>query len=234
MGRFRLIGSNTVLGIITARGGSKGLPRKNILNLGGKPLLAWTVLAARESAYIDRLILSTNDEEIADTARKWGCEVPFMRPGDLAEDDTSSVDVVLHALQALDETFDYFVLLQPTSPFRKGVDIDGCVELCKQTNAPLCLSVCDVDKSPYWMVSLDDRKCLQRILEPSKPASRRQDLPDVYALNGAVYVADVDWFKANKTFLTEDARGYVMPRERSLDIDTEYDFMLAKSRLAYT
>jgi CMP-N,N'-diacetyllegionaminic acid synthase len=227
-----LIGSRNVLGIIPARGGSKGLPRKNIVDLGGKPLIAWTILAAQESAYIDRLIVSTDDQEIADAARKWNCDVPFIRPDELAGDDASSVDVVIHALQTLDTDHDYVVLLQPTSPFRTGADIDGCLEQCEQSNAPVCVSICNVDKSPYWMVSKDEQNNLRNILETPVPVSRRQDLPEVYALNGAVYAAEVDWIRANKAFLMENTLGYVMPRERSLDIDTEFDLSLAKNRIS--
>ena len=226
-----LIESKSVLGIITARGGSKGLPRKNILELGGKPMLAWTILAAQESAYIDRLIVTTDDQEIADVARQWNCEVPFMRPDNLAGDKVSSVDVILHALQELEAQHNYMVLLQPTSPFRTGADIDACLERCEKTNAPVCVSVCEVDKSPYWMVSMDELNHLQQILKPPNPVSRRQDLPKVYALNGAVYAAEVDWFCANKTFLTEKTLGYAMPKERSLDVDSKYDLSLANNWL---
>ena len=207
------------------------MPRKNIVDLGGKPLIAWTILAAQESAYIDRLIVSTDDPEIADAAQRWNCEVPFMRPDDLAGDDTSSVDVVIHALQTLDTDHGYVVLLQPTSPFRTGADIDGCLERCEQSNAPVCVSICNVDKSPYWMVSMDEQNNLRKILEPPVPVTRRQDLPEVYALNGAVYAAEINWFQANKAFVTEETLGYVMPRERSLDIDTKYDLLLAKNRI---
>ena len=228
-----MISSKSVVGIITARGGSKGLPGKNVIDLGGRPMVAWTISAALGSAYIDRLIISTDDEEIADTAKSWNCEVPFIRPDHLAQDDTSSVDVAIHALQTLKETYHYFVLLQPTSPFRTNSDIDNCLELCAQTDAPACVSICGADKSPYWMVSMDQQSHLHHVLEPPTPASRRQELPQVYSLNGAVYVAEVNWFEANETFLTEETRGYVMPRERSLDIDTEYDLSVAKCRLAY-
>jgi CMP-N,N'-diacetyllegionaminic acid synthase len=200
--------------------------------LGGKPMLAWTILAAQESAYIDQLIVTTDDQEIADVARQWNCGVPFLRPGNLSGDEVSSVDVVLHALKELDVQYHYMVLLQPTSPFRTDVDIDACLDRCEQTNAPVCVSVCKVDKSPYWMVGMDKQNHLQRILEPPSPVSRRQDLPEVFALNGAVYAAEIDWFRANKTFLTEKTLGYVMPKERSLDVDSAYDLVLAKNWLA--
>src|SRR5262245_25182815 len=125
-----MIDAKRVLGLITARGGSKGVPRKNVRPLGGKPLLAWTIEAARNAPVIDRLILSSDDAEIIEVARAWGCEVPFVRPPELATDTADSVEVVRHALSTLGEDYDYVVLLQPTSPLRTGEDIENCVRLC--------------------------------------------------------------------------------------------------------
>ena len=212
-----------VLALITARGGSKGLPGKNIRPAGGKPLLAWTVDAARGSRYCDRVVISTDDQAIADTARAHGCEVPFMRPADLATDSTSSMDVVLHALLAL-PGFDLLVLLQPTSPLRTSADIDGACELLLAQQAPACVSVTPAQESPYWMYSMTSGQALRPIVELPCGVTRRQDLPAAYSLNGAVYVARTTWLQQSRSFVTPQTVALVMPAQRSIDIDTLEDF----------
>ena len=146
-----MISGKSILAIIPARGGSKGIPRKNIKLLAGKPLIAWTIDEAKKSIYIDRLILSSEDEEIIRIAKEWGCEAPFIRPAELAEDNTPGIDVVIHAIDALKEKYDYLVLLQPTSPLRKVEDIDRCIETCIDRNVPACISVSETMNHPYWM-----------------------------------------------------------------------------------
>lgn len=222
-----MIGTKTVLAIIPARGGSKGVPRKNIRDVAGKPLIAWTIEAARKSVYIDRLILSSDDAEIIWVAGEWGCEAPFVRPAELARDDTPGIDPVLHALGALPDKYDYVVLLQPTSPLRAAQDIDGCIERCCLTAADSCVSVTVPDKSPFWMFTLDDRGEMRPLLETSGQYTRRQNLPAVYALNGAVYVARTAWLAASRSFIAAGTLACVMPSERSLDIDSETDLLLA-------
>src|SRR5262245_50403921 len=146
-----MIDSQKILALITARGGSKGLPRKNVLDLAGKPLLAWSVEAARASRYIDRLILSSDDDEIMDVAKQYGCEVPFRRPKDLATDGAPTSPAVVHALDAIGEAFDYVVVLQPTSPLRTAADIDGAIELCHVRRASTCVSMTETSKPSEWM-----------------------------------------------------------------------------------
>lgn len=216
-------GAKGVLGLITARGGSKGLPRKNVLPLGGKPLIGWTIEAALKSEVIGRLVLSSDDDEIMEAAKKWGCEVPFRRPAYLSDDTASSMDVVLHALGQL-PGYEYLVLLQPTSPLRTAADIDAAFELLKSTGAPSCVSVCEVEQSPYWMFHIKDGGKVERLLSEEGSATRRQDLPPIYVLNGAIYIARVDWLKQSENFLGEGCVAYVMPKERSLDIDNAADF----------
>lgn len=216
-------GTKGVLGLITARGGSKGLPRKNVLPLGGKPLIGWTIETALKSEVIGRLVLSSDDDEIMEAAKKWGCEVPFRRPAYLADDTASSMDVVLHALGQL-PGYEYLVLLQPTSPLRTAADIDAAFELLKSTGAPSCVSVCEVEQSPYWMFRIKDGGKVERLLSEEGSATRRQDLPPIYVLNGAIYIARIDWLKQSKNFLGEGCVAYVMPKERSLDIDNAADF----------
>lgn len=223
-----MIGGLKVLAVIPARGGSKGVPRKNLRLAGGKPLIAWTIEAARESRYIDRLVVSSDDLEIMETAQAWGCEAPFRRPAEIAQDETPGVEPVLHALQLL-PGFGVVVLLQPTSPLRNADDIDGCIELCVTSKANACVSVSEAEQSPYWMYSLSSAGRMRPLIE-APPVARRQDLPPAHVLNGAVYVAGCDWLRERRTFVTEETLGFLMPRERSLDIDTELDLKVLDIR----
>lgn len=218
-----MIEKKSVLAVITARGGSKGVPRKNIREIAGKPLIAWTIEEAKRSKHIDRLILSSEDAEIIDVAKKWGCEVPFSRPAELSKDETPGIEPVLHAIDNLPDLYDYVVLLQPTSPLRKAEDIDGCIALCETRRAPLCVSVTEPEKSPYWMYTLDAAGHMHPVITHSEALWRRQDLPKVYALNGAVYVSDCRWLRQTRSFVTGETVAYLMPKDRSLDIDTEMD-----------
>ncbi|MBY0223487.1 MULTISPECIES: acylneuraminate cytidylyltransferase family protein [Sporosarcina] len=218
-----MINDKKVLAVITARGGSKGVPGKNIKNLAEKPLIAWTIEEAQRSQYIDRLILSSEDREIIETAKKYGCDVPFVRPDELAQDTTRGIEPILHALQEV-EGYDYVVLLQPTSPLRIAEDIDRTIEIMIEESAPACVSVTETQESPYWMYRIEDNQQLQPLLSQSDLSKRRQDLPSVFVLNGAVYVAEVEWLKNTKSFLTDLTVAYKMPKERSYDIDTEMDF----------
>jgi N-acylneuraminate cytidylyltransferase len=229
-----MIGNRTVLAVITARGGSKGLPGKNVAALGGKPLVAWSVAAGRKSRYVDRLILSTDDPAIAAAARKAGGQVPFRRPARLATDRASVYDVLVHALDALGEAYDYVVLLQATSPFRTAGDIDACIRLCHARGAPAAISVCAAAKPPHWMYALDRKGRLRPILESSRALDRRQALPRAYHPNGAVYVARTAWLRKHRNFVGPETRAYVMPAERSVDIDTRLDLLFARALVAET
>ena len=219
-----MIREKTVLAIIPARGGSKGVPHKNIRLVAGKPLIAWTIEEARKSNYIDRIIVSTDDSKIADVALQWGAEIPFMRPTEIARDDTPGIVPVLHALSILPEQYDLVVLLQATSPLRTVEDIDGCIAHLLKTCAKSCVSVVEPDKSPYWMYRVTEGKRLEPLFNTT--FDRRQDLPEAYALNGAVYVAECKWLTRMKSFVSEETAGYIMPKERSVDIDTEFDIKL--------
>jgi N-acylneuraminate cytidylyltransferase len=220
-----MIGGKSVLAIIPARGGSKGVPRKNIRQIAGKPLIAWTIEEAKKSIYIDRIILSSEDKEIADIAKTWGCEVPFLRPVELALDETSGIEPVIHALDNIETKYDYIALLQPTSPLRLAADIDGCIDTLRQYDAPLCVSVCEVEKSPYWMYEADGLRHLKPIMD-REVYLRRQALPSVYALNGAVFAGESTFIKKSRAFVTTETVAYFMPRERSWDIDTEFDMKI--------
>jgi CMP-N,N'-diacetyllegionaminic acid synthase len=220
-----------VLAVITARGGSRGVPGKNIRPLAGRPLVFWTIKAAQQSTRIDRLILSSDDARIIRIAAELGCEAPFVRPDELARDDTPGVLPVLDALERVHD-YDVVVLLQPTSPLRSAADIDACVDLVISAGAPACVSVTAVLEHPFWMYWLQPGDRLTPVLpDHSARAVRRQELPPVFRPNGAVYVARVPWLREKRSFLSAGTLGYVMPAERSLDIDTESDFVHAESAL---
>jgi len=226
-----MIEGHTVLALIPARGGSKGVPRKNIRSLAGRSLIEWTLRAAQASTLIDRIILSSEDAEIITHAKHLGCEVPFIRPAELARDDTNVIEVVRHAIQALETRYDYLVLLQPTSPLRRPDDIDNCLHLCHQHQAPACVSICQTDESPAWMFERRDDMTLRPVLSCNHDAIpyRRQEVRRAYRLNGAVYVARCDWLMHQSSFLSPQTITYLMPQERSIDIDTELDFLLAET-----
>jgi N-acylneuraminate cytidylyltransferase len=221
-----MIAGQTVLGIIPARGGSKTVPHKNLKPLAGKPLIAWTIEAAQKSQYIDRLILSSEDPHIIKAASELGCEVPFVRPIELAWDDTPGILPVIHAIEALQERYNYVVVLQPTSPLRTTADIDECISYCVQHQATTCISVAPVTEHPYWMYTLTDNHRLAPLIQMKKSFERRQDLPAVFSENGAVYIAQADYLLKEKSFINDLTLAYIMPVERSIDIDNEIDIQI--------
>jgi CMP-N,N'-diacetyllegionaminic acid synthase len=224
-----MIGGRRVLALIPARGGSKGIPGKNIIPLAGKPLLGWTVEAAQSCAAIDEIVLSTDDEAIAEIGRGLGASVPFLRSASLATDEASTMDAVFDALDRL-PGFDVVVLLQPTSPLRTVADIDGCLELLDA--APACVSVGPATDHPYLTYRVDDQHRLAPFVPVSEGQSlRRQDLPGAWCLNGAVYAADIPWLRAQRSFISARTAAYAMPAERSIDVDTTADLHAAESLL---
>lgn len=226
-----------ILGLIPARGGSKGIPRKNLAMLGGKPLLAWTILAAQASKRLARIVVTTEDEEIASVARSWGADVPFMRPADLARDDTPALGPVLHAVQWLQqhEAFRpaYILLLQPTSPFRTAQDIHGVMAPVAESGADSVVSLCEVKQHPYWTLAMREDGTLASFLgmkigDLERRYPRRQDLPSAYAENGCLYLVQRDVLLERGSLYGDRLFGYLMPAERSLDIDTPWDLRLAE------
>jgi N-acylneuraminate cytidylyltransferase len=213
----------SVLAIIPARGGSRGIPRKNIKALMGKPLIGWTIDVAEQSSCVDRIIVSTEDEEIASVARKLGADVPFIRPAELAADDTPGISPVLHVISQL-PNYDWVLLLQPTSPLRSPEDIDGIWQFCQEQGAPSAVSVCEVGEHPYLMYKCDTAQRLEPIIKGRPDVACRQDLPPVYALNGALYLARTEWLLKRQDFIGQDTLGYIMPPERSVDLDTPQDW----------
>lgn len=217
----------TVLALIPARGGSKGIPRKNIAPIAGRPLIAWTIAAAL-AARVDAVVVSTDDADIAEIARAAGASVPFLRPAALAQDDTPGLDPVLHALDML-PGYEQVMLLQPTSPLRTAADIDAALALGR-ADALSVVSVTEAATHPYWTYTLDGEGRMVPLVDADKGA-RRQDLPVVHALNGAIYLADAAWLRAGRRFVDGGTRAYVMPPERSVDIDTPFDWLVAEALL---
>lgn len=222
-----------VLAVITARGNSKRLPRKNLKNLLGKPLIAYTIESALKSKILTKVILSSDDDEIMKTARQYGAEVPFKRPDKLARDDTPSIDVIIHAVTFLEDKEDYspdiVVILQPTSPLRTAEDIDNALQKHIETGAD---SVTSVVKANHWH-PLQAKKIENDILYDyylkENEGTRHQDLPSVYFRNGAFYSVKRDVLINEHSLYGKTTRPYIMPVEKSIDIDTEVDFRMAES-----
>ena len=219
------------LAIITARGGSKGIPRKNIKDLCGKPLIAYTVFAAKASKYLTRTILSTDDQEITNVAKNFGVDVPFMRPVELATDEAKSMDVVQHALRELaksGETYNYLMILQPTSPMRTSDDIDACIEKIVDTDADSVMSMFElIDFSAKKMKKIENDLILPYFEEEGVQSARRQDIAKMYKRNCAIYLTKVSCIEAGDLF-GKISRPYVMPEDRSVDINKSVDFELAE------
>ena len=212
--------------LIPARGGSKGIRRKNIKMIAGKPLIVWTIEAALRSLSLGGVVVSTDDLEIAEVARRAGAQVPFIRPAELAQDQTPGLDPVLHALDQLPQ-FDSVVLLQPTSPLRTTDDINGFLNLVAQKKTPSAVSVTQADTHPYWTYHLNADQTMARFVDAA-PVARRQDLPAVFSLNGAMYYADANWLRDSGSLVGTETLAYVMSKELSVDLDTPLDWKFAE------
>lgn len=225
-----MIENKKIIALIPARSGSKGLPGKNLQNLAGKPLISWTIETARQCTFIDKIIVSTEDEEIARVARNAGAEVPFMRPHVLATDDAKGFDVVLHCINWFEKNnsfYDILLLLQPTSPLRSPLDIENALKRLFEKDAGSIISVCAVEHHPYWSNELPENLSMKNFIKPEATVNR-QDLPVFYRLNGAIYLAFTDYFKKQRGFFGTDTYAYIMPSERSVDIDSLLDLQLAE------
>ena len=220
------------LTIIPARGGSKAIPHKNIKLLAGKPLIAWTIEAAINCRKLSRVIVSTDDPEIAKVALQCGAEVPFLRPAELARDESSSLSVVLHLVHWLEEQGshvpEYVLLLQPTSPFRTTEDIEAAIESANSRRVNAVVSVCEAKVHPFLCKRIQEDGMLVDFMTAHIDYLRRQDLPPAYSLNGAIYMNRYELLLEERTFLPKDTLPYLMPPERSLDLDTPWDWHLAE------
>jgi CMP-N,N'-diacetyllegionaminic acid synthase len=217
----------SIVGIIPARGGSKGIPRKNLRNIAGKPLIAYTIEAARGAKLLTKVTVSTDDKEIAATAKSHGAEVPILRPSELAQDSSPTIHAIQHMVRHIEDQggkVDVAVTLQPTSPLREAVDIDVAVKILLDTGADSVISVTAAKYSPYLMFTLNGDRLVPFFGEEAK--IRRQDLPKVYSLNGAIYVTRRDTLMKGNSLYGKDVRAYVMPEERSLDVDTLLDLRI--------
>lgn len=226
------IKKQNILAIIPARGGSKRLPGKNIKLLFGKPLIAYSILAAKKSNLINRVIVSTDDEKIADVAKKYHAEIPFIRPAKLATDRAKTLPVLLHALNFMEKKektrFDIIVLLQLTTPLVQTEDIDSAIKTLVKTNTKSCVSLCEISEHPEWMYNLKNNHAKPLINLP-RQAEASHFLTKAYRLNGAVYAISRDLLvKEKKIFDNSSLSAIVMPKNRSIDIDEALDFEIAK------
>jgi len=216
------------LAIIPARGGSKRLPRKNILDLNGKPLIAWSIEAGLKSQYIDTVVVTSDDDEILDISKKFGAKT-IKRAEELASDTATTFDAIKHTIDNL-EKYDYIVLLQPTSPLRDEKHIDETIELLESKNADAVVSVCEMDHSPLWSNTLPQDGNMSGFLIDEVLNKRSQDLEKYYRLNGAIYICQTEKLLENKSFFLKDnIFAYVMDRKNSIDIDEEIDFQIAEA-----
>ena len=221
-----------VLGIINARGGSKGIPRKNIKALKGKPLIGYSIEAGLKSECIDDLIVSTDDEEIAAVAKEMGASVPFIRPADLSGDNVRQIEVILHCINYLKDeqqkNYDYIALLQPTSPLRIAEDIDNAYDLLIEKQADSVISFTSVENHhPYHMYYIEDHK-IKSVIDHDRSNLQRQTLQEAFIVNGAVRIVNTDVLIKSKSFFSDNSVSYIMPNERSINIDEPYDWQLAE------
>lgn len=222
------------IAIIPARSGSKGLKDKNIKELLGKPLIAYSIEAAIKSELFDEVMVSTDSEEYAKVAKKWGASVPFLRSAETASDSASSWDTVREVLagyKSLGKEFDTVCLLQPTSPLRTYEDVKNAYQIYEERKANTVIGVCETEHSPLWENTLPDDGAMDDFIS-KEHSQRRQMLPTYYRINGAMYIVDVDKIMHSKD-IYENSFAYVMPTEKSIDIDTELDFLIAERILEY-
>ena len=221
-----------IMGLITARGGSKGILGKNIFPVAGKPLIAWTIEEALKSRLLNKLIVSTDDSRIVEVSREYGAEVPFMRPAELAGDHSSHLQVVEHAVKWVEENqgyaADYVMLLQPTTPLRVAEDIDKVIETAMEKKAEAVLSVSPFNFHPYYARTISREGILRDLVKDRNDFLFRHELPDAYVENGAIYLVRKDVLFGQHSLMPSRIHAYVMPEERVLDIDTPWSMHLAE------
>lgn len=222
--------NKTYLAIIPARGGSKRLPRKNVLDLAGKPLIAWSIEAGLTSKYVDKTIVTSDDDEILGIAKKLGVD-DIKRPDELASDTATTFDAIKHTIDNVKQ-YDYIVLLQPTSPLRNEKHIDKAIELLESKNADAVIGVCEMDHSPLWSNILPQDGSMSNFLRGEVLNKRSQDLEKYYRINGAIYICKTERLLEEKSFfLKNNIFAYKMDRRSSIDIDEEVDFEIAAAMI---
>ncbi len=223
-----------VVGFIFARGGSKGVPRKNVRLLAGKPLIAYAIETANASAWIDRVVVSTDNDEIADVARRYRAEVPFIRPAALAGDDSPEWLAWQHAIRMIEmeqneRKMDIFVCIPPTSPLRAVDDLDACIRALQDSDADIVITVTPARRSPHFnMVVVDENSSAKLVIPPEERIYHRQDAPTVYDMTTVAYAARPAFILNSSSAFDGNVKAVVVPEERSLDIDTELDFKIAE------
>jgi CMP-N,N'-diacetyllegionaminic acid synthase len=228
-----------ILATICCRGGSKGVPGKNIRDLKGKPLIAYTIASAKNTSLIDDLIISTDDERIADVAKQYGALVPFMRPADLASDTASKWPVFIHAVETYEQltgkTVDYLVDLDVTVPLKNAQDINGAIELAlNDTSVDVVITGYEPERNPYFnMMEVNKDGYAEIVKKGERPIVRRQDAPQVYSLTPAAYVVKKSALYEFEHWSKAKCKIYPMPRERAVDIDTEIDFRIVEFLMDY-
>ena len=228
---IKMYGQKKIIAIIAARGGSKRLPRKNILDLKGKPLIVWSIIAGIKSKYIDKVVVTSDNSEILEISTNAGAEI-IRRPSEFSGDKVAPIDAVLHAINTITNMsqYDYVILLQPTSPLRTAAHIDDSIELLFSKKADAVVSVCQMEHSPLWSNTLPPNSSMNTFFKDEvKRMTRSQDLDKYYRLNGAIYICKLDKLKKEKSFFLEDnIFAYKMNIEDSIDIDSSLDFKLAE------
>lgn len=217
-----------IFAIIPARGGSKGIAGKNIKPLNRKPLICHTIEESLSSIYLNEVFVSTDDSIIAKTSKKCGAKI-IDRPAELAEDESPTIDAIFHAIDTIKNTHGKYIiiLLQPTSPLRTTVDINNAFDIFMKTDCDSVISMCKVEHSPYWCFKYEGNK-FKPLFGDECFEMRRQELPDVYRPNGAIYITTIENLYKNNGFYCDKIVPYIMPPERSIDIDEEIDFKLAE------
>ena len=228
-----MINSKRVLAVIPARKGSKGLPGKNYKVLFGKPLFEWTVEAAKASKYIDKILISTDSDIIIEKGKLLQVDVPFIRPYELCTDEAKSIDVLEHAINhynAISDHYDLIVLLEPTSPLRKGCDIDLALELMLSANAQSVVSISKVTVGhPAFLFKQNSKKFIAPFLSDGWTPKRRQDCDNFFYLDGSVYASQITPLMVKRTFCHEDTVGFELPKWKAFEIDDEVDFFIVES-----
>jgi CMP-N,N'-diacetyllegionaminic acid synthase len=233
-----MLKNKRILGLINARGGSKGVPGKNIKLMNGKPLIGYSIECGKASRYIDRLLISTDDPEIANVAKSFGADVPFLRPLELASDTSKQIDAIIHAVGYVEnqgELYDYVCVLQPTCPLRQAEDVDGTLELLISTQADSAITVTDVGgRHPRTLYKKDNNCNLVPYLDSDAAGVLRQNFEDLFWRTGAVYAMKRDVLINRLSLYGDSICGYVMPEERCFNIDSPFDWNLCEAYMMYT
>lgn len=221
-----------MIAIIPARGGSKGLPGKNIKKMNDKPLIWYTINSANKSKFVNKIIVSTDDDGIANISKSFGAEIPFMRPKELARDDSLAIDNYIYTIDRLNKEFKYnigeFIVLQPTSPLRTSLDIDNAIQIFKEKKADSVISVSEVIHPPIWSKRINEKGILRNCFDIRIDNKNRQEIEKAYMPNGAIFVFKFSLLKEKYSYYSDKTYPYIMPLERSIDIDSKLDFEFAE------